>query len=479
MALLDTLKSGLKKVGSLFDRTGPTYYNPATVPKVATSAPTVASYGAVAAPQMPKVVQQPVYAPVSPAKTPAPKPTGSAAAIASAVMAPKISTLQNTAGGAATTPVTPTNFTVPTSGTSPSTALGPTSRADAQKALETARKAMERRFAPTKEQDAARKQLEQAELALANVTAGQTARLADLRYYNPQGVFGGGQATIEGQIGRESTLQAIQAQGSLSAAQSAYDRLDQARQQEIQNFQTIQSMTAPDIIGTPTVNKSTGEVTAYVRSPDGNIVAQSLGNVGIDESFDLQSVIRNEATGQAFAVGTRNGQVEAVPIEGTQGLAPRVGSSGGVGVGGLSTKPLSGDAAKVYGFASTLIPELDQLKQLFQNNYSGTLRGAILGTDPNVVRLIDAAADKVGRLRSGGAVNKEEEARFRSAIVRKSDVLFGKSETTIAALDRYATEARTVLAGLESGLAGASGVAAEAPAGSSDPLDALLNELGY
>lgn len=270
---------------------------------------------------------------VSLPKAPAPAPKAPAAPVVSSAVAPTIQRLQSQAGTPASTPVAQ-NFAVDTTTKTTSDQLKQSSRGG----LEQRRSDLDRQLArlrePSREQLRAQEQLARAEQALANVTAGQTARLADLRYYNPEGVFGGGVAAREGQINRESTLQAIQAQGSLSAAQSAYDRLSQARQQEIENLRTFQSMTMPEVLGTPTVNKATGEVTAYIQRADGTVGVESIGNVGPDASFDLQTVIRNEATGQAFAVGTRNGELVAEPLAGTAGLAPRVGSGGGYGGAG-------------------------------------------------------------------------------------------------------------------------------------------------
>lgn len=122
---------------------------------------------------------------------------------------------------------------------------------------------------------------------------------------------------------------------------------------------------------------------------------------------------------------------------------------------GLSTKPLSGEAAKTYSIASTLIPEVQQLKSRFTADYKGTVRKILTKTDPELNRLVDNAADKVGRLRSGGAVNKEEEARFKGQIARYTDVFFGTPDATLNALDGLIAEASTVIGGLESGLSGA------------------------
>lgn len=120
-----------------------------------------------------------------------------------------------------------------------------------------------------------------------------------------------------------------------------------------------------------------------------------------------------------------------------------------------SEKPLSADAAKVVGIANTLIPELETLKQKFKDDYRGTILKIKLGTDPELVKLVSNAADKVGRLRSGGAVNPDEEKRFRNQILSTSDYFFGSADKTGRSIDGVITEAQTVLSGVEGGITSA------------------------
>lgn len=107
-------------------------------------------------------------------------------------------------------------------------------------------------------------------------------------------------------------------------------------------------------------------------------------------------------------------------------------------------KPLSGDAAKVLAIAETIQPEINTLKQRFARDYKATLRGIVFGTDRELVKLVDQIADKIGRLRSGGAVNKDEEARFKRQIASLLDIPFGTADGAIKALDGLLNEARSV-----------------------------------
>lgn len=107
-------------------------------------------------------------------------------------------------------------------------------------------------------------------------------------------------------------------------------------------------------------------------------------------------------------------------------------------------KPLSGEAAKVYSITRTMIPEVRQLQQKFRQDYRGTLGGFLSGTDRETVKLVDQIADKVGRLRSGGAINRDEEARFKRQLGSVMDMFFADPDQAITALDGLITEADTV-----------------------------------
>jgi hypothetical protein len=112
-------------------------------------------------------------------------------------------------------------------------------------------------------------------------------------------------------------------------------------------------------------------------------------------------------------------------------------------------KALSGEGAKTYSVAQTAVPELDQLRAAFDKDYSKTLRGILLGTDRNLIRLAESVADKIGRLRSGGAINKDEAARFMGQIASWGDYLGKKDDSkaaVLSALDRYKDEATSVAA---------------------------------
>lgn len=114
-----------------------------------------------------------------------------------------------------------------------------------------------------------------------------------------------------------------------------------------------------------------------------------------------------------------------------------------------ANKPLSAEAAKVSAIATTIKPEIEQLKDAFRQNYRGAVVGITTGVNRQLVKLVDQVADKVGRLRSGGAINKDEEARFKRQIASFMDLGFGKAEDAIAALDGILNEADTVASSMQ------------------------------
>lgn len=111
-------------------------------------------------------------------------------------------------------------------------------------------------------------------------------------------------------------------------------------------------------------------------------------------------------------------------------------------------KALSGDAAKVQAIAKTMIPEIGKLQQAFRDDYAGAVWGITTGTNRKLVKLAEQVADKVGRIRSGGAVNKPEEKRFMGQIASAMDIAFGKEGDAIAALDAIINEANEVMKGI-------------------------------
>lgn len=111
-----------------------------------------------------------------------------------------------------------------------------------------------------------------------------------------------------------------------------------------------------------------------------------------------------------------------------------------------ANKPMSGDQAKVYAIATTITPEIQKLKDAFKDDYSyrWALAGIRAGTNRELVKLIDQVADKVGRLRSGGAINTDEEARFKRQIVSGKDLFFANAQEARNALDGILAEANSV-----------------------------------
>lgn len=115
-------------------------------------------------------------------------------------------------------------------------------------------------------------------------------------------------------------------------------------------------------------------------------------------------------------------------------------------------KPLSADAAKVLAFSNTLQTSIPQIKAKFgttDESYKKAIRSYITGSDRELVKLIDNAADSFGRMRSGGAINKDEADRFKNQIISSADLLFGTREQADTAINSILTEAQNVSSGID------------------------------
>lgn len=133
----------------------------------------------------------------------------------------------------------------------------------------------------------------------------------------------------------------------------------------------------------------------------------------------------------------------------------------------------SASDAKIGGIVDTLPSEIEKLRQILKNDYRRAVAGYQAGSNRELVRLIDNVADKVGRLRSGGAINKEEEARFiRQLGVEKSDLVWGDSSSAEKALDGVLAETTSVKGRMRGAKQGGSQPSAQAPQATQPPSDA-------
>jgi murein DD-endopeptidase MepM/ murein hydrolase activator NlpD len=240
----------------------------------------------------------------------------------------------------------------------------------------------------------------------------------------------------------------------------------------------------PDTIGS-------AESGYYHWNPDTGTFEQVIAPKTPNDSFSMgfdpitgQPYVLNKNTGMLNGAGGGGGtgavsnlvaQVQANPsLLGSLPEAQQKAVIAQMALQGLqvpNTKALSGDAAKVLSIAQTIVPEINQLKEAFRKNYKGSLTGIVTGTNRELVKLVDNVADKVGRLRSGGAINADEAARFKKQIAGLGDLVFGNADQAIAALDGILTEASQVASGISGQQGGGGGV------NPSDPLG-LFNKVG-
>lgn len=107
-------------------------------------------------------------------------------------------------------------------------------------------------------------------------------------------------------------------------------------------------------------------------------------------------------------------------------------------------KPLSGDAAKLSGITDAIVTGAGELKQLVKKYGARGIVARYKAGDPGVANVINDLADGKGRLRSGGAVNVDEEARFKAPFTGASNMVYDNDAEMIKHIDRVLREAEVV-----------------------------------
>ena len=114
-------------------------------------------------------------------------------------------------------------------------------------------------------------------------------------------------------------------------------------------------------------------------------------------------------------------------------------------------KGLSGDASKLLSISWTLQDDISAMNKAFQDNYEGAIAGMKSGTNKRLMDLADQIADKVGRLRSGGAVNADEEKRFMRLIATLRGAAFSNASEAMQTLNSLAREGAIIAEAMDPG----------------------------
>lgn len=112
-------------------------------------------------------------------------------------------------------------------------------------------------------------------------------------------------------------------------------------------------------------------------------------------------------------------------------------------------KALSGDAAKLLSISWTMQDDIAAMNKAFKDDFAGSIAGIKSGTNKRLLDLADQIADKVGRLRSGGAVNKDEEVRFMRLIATLRGAAFSNAQQAEETLNSLAREGSIVAEGID------------------------------
>lgn len=151
------------------------------------------------------------------------------------------------------------------------------------------------------------------------------------------------------------------------------------------------------------VNAQTGQVTP--ESILGGLIKEhpSVTNIRTDTALK----------GQEFAgkKPLQAGEREKLDIEGMNSFYTKMAEHAG--------KPMAAESAKVLGNVDSGLKQIDQLMGALEQDPSVFQKWTMPG-DPErsaIITMNEDLADILGRLRSGGAINKDEESRFRKQLL--------------------------------------------------------------
>lgn len=262
----------------------------------------------------------------------------------------------------------------------------------------------------------------------------------------------------------------IDAQGRLNSATSDQLAAQKQLQDEIDRLASTSGLTrdqAGSFIGeTQRVAQNTLANIALRRQAEAATLSALTGQresqlaafnalYGMNKPVSLSEgqSLYNPVTGQVTASGPKKATDDLLSVTEAQALGVPYGTkkSEAYGISPQDAKPLSGEASKLLSIADTIQPEIATLKNAFTDNYRSSLVGIVTGTNRELVKLVDQVADKVGRLRSGGAINSDEASRFKKQIASFMDIPFGSSDSAIKALDGILAEAESVKNGITGG----------------------------
>jgi hypothetical protein len=231
--------------------------------------------------------------------------------------------------------------------------------------------------------------------------------------------------------------QGVQQQGTYQSAFGAAMPTESVKLTNSQDVYGNPNQWAPEVNARQMVDDKLA-LSANEQTVQGNVDREYSG-IKLPES---QAGLR-KTNAEIGKIGAETGLAKANTVKAgveTEGLRS---------TGGVAPKPLSAEAAKVLSVATTIQPEINRLKLALTKDFKGSVAGIALGTNRGLKKLADNVADKLGRLRSGGAINKEEERRFLGQIANWADVAFGSPEEAISALDGILAEAQQVATSMQ------------------------------
>lgn len=196
---------------------------------------------------------------------------------------------------------------------------------------------------------------------------------------------------------------------------------DQAKEEDIRAAYTNLQSVLDGIDETLTNNQLLLEQKKYeyqqeelklAQSKPGYGLSEEFMNTGVPQTAEEEYILKQgETAAQNIIAGFMT--LDNIEDPNIKAIAQDIISQSGATAGSGSSGKV---AAKDLNIAQTGIDDVSQLRQMFVSNPYQAKTTKIPLAGQTYDNLINNLTDKIGRLRSGGAINKEEEARFKELL---------------------------------------------------------------
>lgn len=321
--------------------------------------------------------------------------------------------------------------------------------------------------------DVAQKEYDQYSSQIEAEKLASRRQIENIQKNNPTGALRGGQLDLISNIERDSLSKQLDLAMSAELAKGRADRaMSIAKRKVASELAPLQAKydaqkfiydNNKDLFSKAELTKLDGLIKANERKITDEEDRLTKGNEMIIEALSFKApqniidqakeALKNGSSPMEianiigkFSGATANAELLRAKIDTEKAQAEKARAESGT----VNKKPLSGEASKLLAISNGLEKDVSDIKaRIDKLGYKQFLQGYLIGTDRETVKLIARAADKVGRIRSGGAINKDEETRFVGQFASGGDYAFGNKDEAVSSLDSILTEAQTVRSGID------------------------------